>query len=137
MVPRPEGWSPKKDNTPIKQLGIDFGDNDFYFTLIPFMKLLIPDDSTHHSLVLPSWSKEQVVELFNNLAFGIYLLKQNGWRYNNSDADHAHIKKYLRITEEQVFIDEEVKAFMERDEGSHLNGEFFAVDFNHRYVWSA
>lgn len=126
----------------LKQIGIRFSDNDFSSTLLSFMNLLLPDDYTNHTEpchkgpdapMTVSFTKEQIVELFNKLAHGLYLMKQNGWRHKDSGT----VDKYLTIEEKNVFFNEEVKAYIERDDGGHLNHEFFCVDFEARYVWAA
>lgn len=124
----------------LKQIGIRFGDNDFRYTVLPFMDLLLPNDYTSHGLLEPchkgpdapmtvAFTKAQIVELFNRLAYGLYLMKQNGWTYEVS----ATTDKYLTIEENDVFFDEEVAAFIA---AGNLNHDFFCVDFARRYVWA-
>jgi hypothetical protein len=65
------------------------------------------------------------------MAPSLYLLKQNAWRYNHG-ADMASLQGYLKITEDKVYLDEEVDKVEDIDH----NGEFFAVDFVKGYIWT-
>lgn len=112
------------------KLGIRFGDNDFYYTCTAFMKMLLPDDFTHHLAGDVKFTKAQIVELFNNMASSLYLLKQNAWRYELA----PNIDAYLKITEDHVYLDDEVDKFTA--ENSNYNGEFFAVDFTSARIWA-
>lgn len=115
-----------------KKIGIRFSDNDFYYTVTAFLRVLLPDESfTHHLANDIKFTKAQIVELFNGMAYSLYLLKQNAWRYKPG----ATIKTYLQITEDKVYLDEEVDSFIKECNGWY-NGEFFAVDFTEAYIWS-
>lgn len=116
-----------------KKLGIKFGDNDFYYTCTAFLRVLLPDEQfTHHRANDLTFTKAQIVELFNGMAYSLYMLKQNAWRY---PSEHLLQNKYLRITEDKVYLDDEVTKFI-ADHPSGWNGEFFCVDFTEAYVWS-
>lgn len=115
-----------------KKLGIRFGDNDFYYTCTAFLRVLLPDESfTHHKAQDIKFTKVQVVELFNGLAPALYLLKQNAWRYEPG----PDIAGYLKITEDKVYLDDEVDQFIAKNRAMQ-NGEFFAVDFTIGYIWA-
>jgi hypothetical protein len=75
-----------------------------------------------------TFTKARIVELFNGMAYPLYLLKQNRWRYPGENAVH-----YLKITEDNVFLDDEVDKFT--SENTWYNSEFFAVDFAEQYIW--
>lgn len=103
------------------KIGIRFGDNDFYHTVVPFLKGL------HESLCeqgfrLKSLTKETVVKLFNLSAPGLYYLRQNVLNYHTC----MH-PDYLKIRERQVFFDEEVTEHIRKNDGWD-NGEFFWLD---------
>ena len=125
----------------LKQIGIRFSDNDFNCTVMSFMNLLLPDVNTHGAVtpchkgpdapMTVTFTKAQIVKLFNKLAHGLYLMKQNGWTYQDS----GNLDTYLQIEEKHVFFDEEVARHIEAREGWD-NGEFFCVDFATRYVWA-
>lgn len=121
----------------MRRLGIRFGDNDFSTTCTWFLRLILPEPPVWE--VAPrsvTFTRAQVVTLFNETALGIYLMKQNRFEYDMEPAEVEHIRAYLRITEDQVYIDDEVGAYVEGNQ-EMLNGEFFAVDFDLGYVWSA
>lgn len=115
-----------------KKIGIRFGDNDFFYTCSAFMRVLLPDEQfTHHSAKNGlTFTKAQVVELFNGMAWSLYMLKQNAWRYESG----PNIAEYLKINEGAVYLDDEVDKYMTDNPGGD-NGEFFAVDFAAEYVW--
>lgn len=107
-----------------KKLGIMFGDNDFYYMCSAFLRVLLPDETfTHHKGHDLTFTKAQIVELFNGMAPSLYLLKQNCWRYASD-----HIPNYVKISESAVYLDDEVDKFIEENKGD-CNGEFFAVNF--------
>lgn len=115
-----------------KKLGIWFGDNDFYYTCTAFLRVLLPDENfTHFRAADLTFTKAQVVELFNGMTPSLYLLKQNAWGYPS-----GHIPNYLKITEDKVFLDDEVDKFIADKGPGWANGEFFAVDFTEAYIWS-
>jgi hypothetical protein len=115
-----------------KKLGIRFGDNDFYYTCTAFLKVLLPDGLfTHHRARDLKFTKAQIVELFNKMAPALYLLKQNAWKYESGE----HIASYLKITEDKVYLDDEIDKFITEYSGK-ANGEFFVVDFVHAYIWA-
>ena len=96
-------------------IGIRFGDNDFYNTFEPFFENII------HKLEFEP-TREQVVALFNATAYGIYLAFQNRFEYTHQ-GDPENIIKYLRIAKESVYIGQEVEDFLAKTDWD--NGEFF------------
>lgn len=114
-----------------KKLAIRFSDNDFYYTIAAFLRVLLPDESfTHHLANDLKFTKAQIVELFNGMAYSLYLLKQNAWRYKPGE----NTQSYLKITEKNVYLDGEVDSYLA--EHTWDNGEFFCVDFTEAYIWS-
>lgn len=105
-----------------------FGDNDFHKTLRAFGELLTLDQPEN-------LTKYQVVELWNELSFGLYLLAQNQWRYKDSPEEKAHIRNYLKIQESfpsgapRVLIGEEVKKYLE-DNATQGNYEWLFVQYD-------
>lgn len=108
------------------RIGIRFSDNDFRHTIIPFMDFLmksIRDDSRLEN----NLTKDRIVDIFNQMAYPIYLLCQNHWRYKTSNADKIRIKNWIKIKTEHVYLEEEI------DERIKINGnwdnyEFFYID---------
>lgn len=102
-------------------IGIQFHDNDFYFTFVAFLQSL-------DKVGLQSYknlTKEKVVELFNRSASGLYWLYQNKMEYQ-TDWDAS---SYLEIDIEDVYFDDEVKEHIKELNG-WSNGEFFVLDKN-------
>lgn len=115
-------------------VGIRFSDNDFWKTVTTFLHLFLHLDSRTDPA---SITKERVVDLFNRTAYGIYLLCQNGWRYEPStDPGAADLTKYLTIEESDVFIGEDcIKFYIEASDNGD-NGEFHYVDVDQGKVFS-
>lgn len=114
-----------------KRVGIRFDDNDFFYTCSAFMKVLLPDERfTRHQARELTFTKAQIVELFNGMSLALYMLKQNAWGYPPG----PNIAAYLKINESAVYLDDEVDKYMADNFGGG-NGEFFAVDFAAEYVW--
>lgn len=119
-------------------LGIRFADNDFYNTLHPFMTLVLdsafvgrPESSER---IFENVTKARVVELFNEIAFGLYMLCQNGFRYDD-EKGQEHIRNYLKITEKNVYLDDEVTKHIEECD-SWDNGEFHYADLSQHKVFT-
>ena len=69
--------------TGTKKIGIRFTDNDFYYTITGFLRVLLPHDDGSHRANDLTFTKAQIVELFNRMAYPLYLLKQNCWKYQS------------------------------------------------------
>lgn len=109
----------KKYTGPV--VGIMFGDNDFFITIQAFLEGL-KNDSYNKFKVTP----DNVAELFNRSAAGLYWLHQNRLDYN-TDWDAA---KYLQIEKKYVCIGmEEINAYLE-SRNHDCNSEFMWIDEN-------
>lgn len=118
-----------------KKIGIKFSDNDFYYTFTAFLRFLLPDETyTHHMAQTIKYTKKQVADLFNVMALGIYLVKQNAWRYGDANS-FLHTQEYLKIKESDVMLDDEVDKFI-ADNPNGCNSEAFFVDFTEAYIWT-
>lgn len=89
---------------PLK-LSIRFGDNDFNSTFLNLLKHL----GTAYKENRIEYTLEQYVEIINKLSLGFYLLHQNNFRYNCSEAEISHIEKYLKITKEMLSFDNKIE----------------------------
>lgn len=114
-----------KPSDRIMRIGISFGDNDFYFTFMPMMEAIAAALTMSHPGNQPL-TKSQIVEIINGLAYPFYRLCQNRWRHGDGGDDH--IRNYLRITEDRVYINEEIDKKLE--DPYWCNGEFFYVDID-------
>lgn len=116
-------------------IGIRFGDNDFANVGLAFCRALYDADKSE------SFTREQIVALWNLSAPGLYWVHQNLFRSERIVAQiegrpavltdlekaHARITAYLQIDASRVYLDEEVADYL-LAHGSELNSEFWAVD---------
>ena len=92
-----------------------FGDNDFRKTLRAFADVI----SAHRDCYAEGFlTKAKVIELWNMLAPGLYLVAQNGGNYNTG-CDPA---SYLRISpdadpEDGVYLDDEATDYINNNQG--------------------
>lgn len=100
-------------------IGIRFSDNDFWATVEGFLKNLLEVGLESYS----DLSKEGIVNLFNKSAMGIYYLVQNRGDYESS----PDLENYLKIETKNVYLNEEVKKYIENCNGWD-NREFFVLD---------
>lgn len=104
------------------KIGIDFGDNDFYHLFEGFFNNIILE-------LYFTPTKEQVVELFNSSAYGMYLAFQNKFTYGEKEHNKYLAESYLKITTDKVYINEEVQEYLDDPDQAHFkNGEFFYTD---------
>ncbi len=111
----------------LQHLGIRFGDNDFYYTFIGILNTLKNAVLKGHTAV-PT-NKKQLTTIINNMSVGHYLSHQNQFRHAGRFGDFnnhiEHLRSYLKIKPEQVFINEEVVDFLKKNDWD--NGEFFYI----------
>ena len=110
---------------------INFSDNDFYFANMAFLRVL-RDAFIHghprHNLDMKLTVKERIVEVYNATIYGLYLVNQNQWSYEAA----SHIKEYLRISVNNVYINDEIDDLV-KDKAKtnyHYNGEWFYLNIN-------
>ena len=97
----------------MKKLAIRFSDNDFVNTIRPWLTLL----TDGHLDEVEKMTKQEIVDLFNRSAAGVYWVSQNKMRYQSSEADVASIAKYLTTDDNHVFFDEEVDQYIAANKG--------------------
>lgn len=107
----------------MRVLGIRFGDNDFYHTIVNFLKLFGESRADHFN----NMTKSDIVELFNSISGGIYWISQNGKSYEDCRDKEFPNYSYLKIEEKHVYFDDEVYDFIEKCDGWD-NSEFFYVE---------
>ncbi len=105
-----------------KIIGIRFTDNDFGNTFRGFLTCLKLNGLESYA----NLTKSDIVILFNKSSLGMYYLFQHrtGQRYTEDDARTA---KYVAITEANVFLDDEVAAYIKENHGN-FNHDFFVLD---------
>lgn len=107
------------------RVAILFGDNDFYYTNMAFMKVLAElfyncrDDRT-------TVTKEEIVNLFNSLAYQIYMFTTH---VSHPESPHDHLKKCLQINDSRVYLNDEIDKKLETY-NQWGNGDFFYVDLD-------
>lgn len=117
----------------MKKFAVRFGDNDFYFTLLGIGNAFLTAHTESHPKKV-SFTKEQIVKIWNDLAIGMYFLCQNKFTYHHlsSMEEHAqHTKNYLKISVESVYIDDEVDDhYYDLINNGMANGESLFVWFD-------
>lgn len=106
---------------PVKIIGIHFGDNDFGNTIRAFLRNLMWEglDSFRNQ------SKKDFADLYNKSCEGLYWLCQN--KGNHQHRDTSTTKNYLAITEQNVFLNEEVAEFIKTNK-TGFNSDFHVLD---------
>jgi hypothetical protein len=93
------------------------GDNDFINTIVPFVKAIGNIVLIEKQLL----TKTQIVDLFNEHIYSFYVL------YQNDGKEHLRIKPYLKITEKDVYLNEEITAFAD---SGYWNGDGCVVSID-------
>ena len=105
----------------MSKLGIAFGDNDFYTTIVSFLENL-PDEW------MAIKDKKKLVFLVNQSLFTFYIMHQNCCKYNRLQVlDKVyieHMKNYLTVNQDQIYLDDEVTDYIREQDGWD-NSEFF------------
>jgi hypothetical protein len=96
-------------------VGINFGDNDFQHTFIPLLDMLNENFEN-----IPT--KEQIVEIVNEVAYGCYLACQCQYQYNVE----SDIKDYLKITLKEVLLGNELDEYI-KTKSDYLNYALYYV----------
>ena len=104
------------------KIGILFGDNDFGTTIEAFLSHLLTIKQNDRIKNIPLeeiYTKERIVDLFNNNIGIFYWINQNGLSYALEDFDGK--KEYLNIQIKNVFINEEVDNVLKEDNDSRFH----------------
>lgn len=109
-----------------KLIGIRFADNDFGVTLHSFLANMLAQGLDTYEI-----SKENIVNLFNKSAPGLYYLIQNRMRYQ----EQFKPDEYLKISVDNVYFDQEVKDHL-KEVGNWDNGEFHILDVKAEYIYN-
>ena len=130
------------------KIGITIGDNDFQRTIEAFLRLFhdsrVSIDAEYcchgelgkcgrsHRGTQPI-TKERIILIWDYLKIGLYLLVQRGFRtYAGNpplEEDLVSVGNYLMLHERNIFIDDEVAAYIAKNElTENFNYEFSWVD---------
>ena len=109
-------------------LGIHFGDNDFHTSIRAFLGILVGNEVWHVRL-FKNLTKASVVEVYNEIIYGLYLVTQRLDRGALPDAkEKEHMTKYLAIKESNVFLGQEViDHYNELMASRNYNGDYHFI----------
>jgi hypothetical protein len=131
------------------KIGITIGDNDFQRTIEAFLRLFhdsrvsidaeycchgeLGECGRSHRGTQEPITKERIILLWDRLKIGLYLLIQRGFRtYAGNpplEEDLVSVGNYLMLRERNIFIDDEVTAYITKNESTeNFNFEFSWVD---------
>ena len=131
------------------KIGITIGDNDFQRTIEAFLRLFydsrVSIDAEYcchgelgkcgrsHRGAQEPITKKRIILMWDRLKIGLYLLVQRGFRtYAGNpplEEDLVSVEKYLTLRERNIFIDDEVAAYLAENEPTeNFNYEFSWVD---------
>ena len=109
-------------------IGIDFGDNDFSWTVKTFLKMFT--DSMLVVCYPEQVTKQNILQLWKMLAPGCYLIGQSGFGY---DSDLQALSKYFNIEEDRIYLNEECLANFLEDN----NWSFHYIDTETGAIYSS
>lgn len=132
------------------RIGITIGDNDFQSTIETFLRLFCDSRVVFDAEYCPHGelrgscgeshrrdaepiTKERIIFIWDRLKIGLYLLVQRGFRTYAAnpplEEDLVSAEKYLMLRERNIFIDDEVAAYIAKNEPTeNFNYEFSWVD---------
>lgn len=111
---------------------IRFGDNDFWSTFHGVLAIFL--EAWQHN-EKNDFTKKQICEIINETSLGVYMVRQNQFEYSNGSTmpEHfEHIRKYLKIDETNIYINEEVDKYLQ-DIAHDGNCENFVLDTDLAY----
>lgn len=107
-----------------KVIGIQFADNDFYFTFRGFLTTLMQRGLDS----FPNLTKERLADLFNTVSYSMYLLHQQR-DFGFKPSDKERYEKILHIDADDIYFDDEVAAYIKSEaDGRGFNCEFHVLD---------
>lgn len=107
------------------KIAIKFGDNDFYNCFYGILETIKNARKWNDKVTK---NKEELCKIINEISYGLYLLYQNSFEYNEEKSGElcSRTKEYLQITPDQILIDEEVVTYLQEVEWD--NSEVFVFD---------
>lgn len=114
------------------KLAIKFGDNDFTSTfegvLKAFNEAYIHNEGSHKELDYTN--KKNIAYIINNMSYAFFLMRQHKIPHFPITAQNTI--NYLQITEEQIYVDDEVDTLLYKT-GNNRNYEIFILDTDLNY----
>lgn len=98
------------------KIAIKFHDSDFTNTFLGVLEVIKKSN-------LPL-NKEQLCEIINEISYGVYLVYQEGFEYE----DRYHIKNYLRIETKNILLHGEVDDYLRETEEIDIPDVFCIYD---------
>lgn len=107
------------------KIAIKFGDNDFYNCFYGVLETIKNAKKWNDRV---TENKEELCKIINEISYGLYLLYQNSFEYNEEKSGELcnRTKVYLQITPDQILINEEVVKYLEEVEWD--NSQTFVFD---------
>jgi hypothetical protein len=118
----------------MKRVGINFGDNDFGNTLRPFVQSLL-DLHMYDPERIKRFTRGDIAWLFNEVAYGLYRMFQARDTKEVEVKHEERLRRYLRIDEHHVLVDDEVTEYYLED--WRHNSHFYWADFETEAVFYA
>ena len=111
------------------KIAIKFGDNDFYNCFYGVLETIKNARKWNDKV---TEDKEQLCKIINEISYGLYLLYQNSFEYNNEKSGELdnHTKQYLQITPDQILINEEVVEYLQEVEWDNSDTYVFDSDLD-------
>ncbi len=112
------------------KIAIKFGDNDFYNCFYGVLETIKNARKWNDKV---TEDKEQLCKIINEISYGLYLLYQNSFEYNNEKSGELdnHTKQYLQITPDQILINEEVVKYLQEVEWDNSETYVFDSDLDY------
>ena len=107
----------------MKKLGIHFADRDFVGDVRNFMGVF------EYCWRGCCFNKSQIVQLFNQAIGPLYWVRKGNVELGGYGSHDFPNLSFLKISERNVYIDDEVDALIAEHEGN-INGEFVYIDFH-------
>lgn len=107
------------------KIAIKFYDNDFYQCFYGVLETIKNARKWNDKVTM---DKDQLCKIINEISYGIYLLYQNSFEYNEEESGNLSTKTklYLEITSDQILLNEEVTKYLNETEWD--NSETFIFD---------
>jgi hypothetical protein len=107
------------------KIAIKFGDNDFYNCFYGVLETIKNAIKWNDKVTT---DREQLCKIINEISYGLYLLYQNSFEYNEEKSGdlHPRTKEYLKITPDQILINDEVVNYLSGIEWA--NSEVYVFD---------
>lgn len=119
------------------KIAIKFGDNDFYNCFYGVLETIKNARNWNNKL---TENKEELCKIINEISYGVYLLYQNSFEYNDEKSGNVcdRTKKWLQITPDRILVNEEVTKYLKEVEWDNSETYVFDsdLDFNNEPIFS-